>query len=87
MRRSIAAAVLPLAAIAVACLPQGADAFVSPAKSAGGDQQQPSAHGDKLDGFRSFHGMLSREFPSILYSTESGGGDGRPRLDIRSPAS
>ena len=40
MRRSIAAAVLPLAAIAVACLPQGANAFVPPAKSAGGDQQQ-----------------------------------------------
>ena len=53
----------------------------------GGDQQQPSAHGDKLDGFRSFHGMLSREFPTIIYSTESGGGDGRPRLDIRSPTS
>ena len=40
MRRSIAAAVLPFAAIAVACLPQGANAFVPPAKSAGGDQQQ-----------------------------------------------
>ena len=38
MRRSIAAALLPLAAMA--CLPQGADAFVPPAKSAGSDQQQ-----------------------------------------------